>query len=49
MFGTAAFLINWQTRGADGTWWMVWLFEAWAVAWGLHMFGVMVARHSDHN
>jgi hypothetical protein len=37
---TAAFLLNWTTRGTDGGWWVVWLLEIWAFAWGLHLFGV---------
>ncbi|MDH3307888.1 MAG: 2TM domain-containing protein [Acidimicrobiia bacterium] len=34
------FMINWITRGDDGSWWVVYPLEIWAAAWGLHLFGV---------
>lgn len=34
------FVINWLTRGADGSWWIVAVLQVWTIAWALHLFGV---------
>jgi hypothetical protein len=31
------FLINWATRGADGTWWFSWVLLGWGVAVVIHL------------
>lgn len=34
------FAINWLTRGADGSWWIVAVLQVWVIAWALHLAGV---------
>ncbi len=43
------FMSNWITIGEDGSWWIVWVLQLWAVAGGLHVFGVSLefSRHTD--
>jgi len=31
------FLINWATRGTDGTWWFSWVLLGWGVAVVIHL------------
>ncbi|NND03839.1 MAG: 2TM domain-containing protein [Acidimicrobiia bacterium] len=36
------FMLNANTRGPDGEWWVLWPLELWCIAWGLHIWGVSV-------
>ena len=39
-FVSLLFVINWMTRGDDGTWWALLPLEMWAGVWTLHVVAV---------
>jgi len=39
-FNALLFVVNWMTRGDDGTWWALLPLEMWAGVWTLHVVAV---------
>lgn len=35
-------VINWLTRGEDGSWWVVWLLMAWGLALLIHVATIVI-------
>ena len=47
LINVGLFVINWITRGADGSWWFQWPAMIWALGLGSHVLAVATPLFSE--